>query len=218
LSQSSLARQLGNALMNGVEKSSEAEALEIANKCKEKQVPADMLIKSISQAFSVIGEKFEKGVYYLPELMFAGTMAQKVLEILGPILSARASSKARGKVVIGTVRGDIHDLGKNIVSLMLKPEGFQVIDLGTDVPPEKFAESVASERADILCMSALLSTTRNEMKEVIKELVKRKLRGRVKVVVGGGAVDQAFAREVGADAYGIDAIEATRICKSLVGS
>jgi methylmalonyl-CoA mutase cobalamin-binding domain/chain len=137
---------------------------------------------------------------------------------LGPILSSGESDKTRGKVVIGTVRGDIHDLGKNIVSLMLRPEGFKVIDLGTDVSPDKFAETIVSEKANILCMSALLSTTRDEMRLVVNELKKRGLRNRVKVLVGGGAVDRAFAKEVGADAYGKDAIEAAKLCKSLAGS
>jgi methylmalonyl-CoA mutase cobalamin-binding domain/chain len=213
MSQIFLARQLKDALTNSVEKSSEAESLEVARKCLEGRLPPDLLIGSISEAFKAIGDKFEKGVYYLPELLFAGTVAQKVLEILSPILSSGGSSKTRGRVVIGTVRGDIHDLGKNIVSLMLGPEGFRVIDLGTDVSPEKFAETVASRKANILCMSALLSTTRGEMRLVVQELKKRGLRDRVKVIVGGGAVDKSFAKEVGADDYGKDAIEAVKLCK-----
>jgi methylmalonyl-CoA mutase cobalamin-binding domain/chain len=218
MSQISLARQLKDSLENSVEKSSEAESLEVARRCLETRLAPDLLIGSISEAFKAIGDKFETGVYYLPELLFAGTVAQKVLEILGPILSSGGPSKALGKVVIGTVRGDIHDLGKNIVSLMLRPEGFRVIDLGTDVSPEKFAETVASEKANILCMSALLSTTRGEMRLVVQELKKRGLRDRVKVIVGGGAVDKSFAKEVGADDYGKDAIEAVKLCKRFPGS
>lgn len=213
LSQNSLAKELSEALTNGVEKASEAEALDSAKRCLDEHLPSNILIKSISDAFKVIGDKFEKGVYYLPELMYAGTLAKKVLEVLEPILSSGGSSGTRGKVIIGTVRGDMHDLGKNIVELMLKPEGFRVIDLGTDVSPENFVETVVSENAGILCMSALLSTTRDEMRLVVQELKKRGLRSRVRVIVGGGAVDQNFARDIGADGYGKDAIEAVKLCK-----
>lgn len=218
MSQTSLAKGLRDALTSGAEKADELGALEAARKCLEGHLPANLLIQSISEAFAVIGDKFEKGVYYLPELLYAGTLAQKVLEVLEPVLSSGGSPRTRGKVVIGTVRGDVHDLGKNIVSLMLKPEGFKVIDLGNDVSPDKFIETVASENADILCMSALLSTTRGEMKLVVDELKKRGVRNSVKVIVGGGAVDQNFAREIGADGYGEDAIEAVRLCKRFSGS
>ncbi len=213
-----MAKRLKESLVSSVENASESEALDAARKCLDKKVPAEALVRNISEAFNVIGGKYEKGVYYLPELMFAGMAAQKVLEVLSPILGHGESTKVHGKIVIGTVRGDIHDLGKNIVSLMLRPSGFKVTDLGTDVAPEKFAEAIRSEKADILCMSALLSTTREEMRVVIQELKKRGLRDKVKVIVGGGAVDEAFAGEVGADAYGKDAIEAIKLCESLAGS
>lgn len=218
MSESVLAERLRESLVSSVENASESKAIEVARKCLEEKVPAEKLVKSISDAFSIIGSKYEKGVYYLPELIFAGTIAQNVLKILGPILSSGASGRTGGKVVIGTVRGDIHDLGKNIVSLMLEPEGFEVIDLGNDVAPERFVDAVASEKAGILCMSALLSTTRVEMRGVIEELSKRRLRDKVMVLVGGGAVDPSFAKEIGADAYGKDAIEAVKLCKRFARS
>jgi methylmalonyl-CoA mutase cobalamin-binding domain/chain len=213
-----LAEELRESLISSVDNANETELLEVAKKCLGKKVPAESLIKSIADAFGVIGSRYEKGDYYLPELMFAGTVSQKVLGILAPILYSDKSKRTFANIVIGTVRGDIHDLGKNIVTLMLRPEGFEVTDLGTDVSPTRFAETIASEKATILCMSALLSTTRVEMKEVIRELKRRGLRDKVKVIIGGGAVDQSFAKEVGADAYGKDAIEAVKLCKSLAGS
>jgi methylmalonyl-CoA mutase cobalamin-binding domain/chain len=205
-------------MVKSVDQANESDLLEVAKKCLNSKVPAEMLVKSISDAFNIIGTKYEKGVYYLPELMFAGMTAQRVLDILSPILGYSEQNKVRGNIVIGTVRGDIHDLGKNIVSLMLRPSGFRVIDLGTDVSPEKFVEAIASARASILCMSALLSTTREEMRVVIQELKKSGLRNSVKVIVGGGAVDEYFAKEIGADAYGKDAIEAITLCKRLARS
>ncbi|WXG44148.1 MAG: cobalamin-dependent protein [Promethearchaeati archaeon SRVP18_Atabeyarchaeia-1] len=217
MSRASIAEKLRDSLISSIDMANELESLEVAGRCLEQRAPAGQLVKSISEAFGVIGSKYEKGVYYLPELMFAGVVGQKVLDILSPILRQGKLSEAKGTVVIGTVRGDIHDLGKNIVTLMLRPEGFMVIDLGTDVPPQRFAESAATEKAGILCMSALLSTTRGEMKTVIQELEKRGLRGKLKIIIGGGAVDQAYAQEVGADAYGKDAVEAVRLCKSLIG-
>jgi methylmalonyl-CoA mutase cobalamin-binding domain/chain len=213
MSGTDLAKSLKESLIGSVDRANEAEVMEVARKCLDTKVPAEALVKSISEAFNVIGTKYEKGVYYLPELMFAGMTAQKVLDVLSPILAHGGPAQVHGNVVIGTVRGDIHDLGKNIVSLMLRPSGFRVIDLGTDISPEKFIEAIASEKASILCMSALLSTTREEMRAAIQELKKRGLRNDVKVIVGGGAVDEHFAKEIGADAYGKDAIEAIALCK-----
>jgi methylmalonyl-CoA mutase cobalamin-binding domain/chain len=218
MSGTNLAKSLKESLIGSVDRANESEVMEVAKKCLDSEAPAEALVKSISEAFNVIGTKYEKGVYYLPELMFAGMVAQRVLQVLSPILGHGGSTKVRGSIVIGTVRGDLHDLGKNVVTLMLRPSGFKVTDLGTDVAPERFVEAALSEKADIICMSALLSTTREEMRAVIQELKKSGLRGKVKVIVGGGAVDEAFAREIGADAYGKDAIEAIKICESLAGS
>jgi methylmalonyl-CoA mutase cobalamin-binding domain/chain len=218
MSEASLANKLKDALVSGVEKSSESDALQVAELCLKKKPPADVLVKSISEALNVIGGKFERGDYYLPELLFAGMMAEKVIKLLGPLLKSGESVKAGGKIVIGTVRGDLHDLGKNIVALMLRPAGVDVTDLGSDVPPEKFVEAIKRVNANVLGMSALLSTTREEMRTVINELKKQGIRNKVKVIVGGGAVNEDFAREIGADAYGKDAIEAVRLCKKFVGS
>jgi methylmalonyl-CoA mutase cobalamin-binding domain/chain len=212
-----MTEELKRALVSSVDTANELEALRAAKKCLDEKVPSETLVKNISEAFKVIGTKYEAGLYYLPELMFAGMVAQKVLSVLSPILGQGEPAKARGNIVIGTVRGDIHDLGKNIVSLMIRPSGFRVVDLGTDVSPEKFMEAIALEKASILCMSALLSTTREEMRAVIRELRKRGLRDNIKVIVGGGAVDERFAKEIGADAYGKDAIEAINLCKRLIG-
>ncbi|RLE87656.1 MAG: cobalamin-binding protein, partial [Thermoprotei archaeon] len=139
-------------------------------------------------------------------------------EVLLPEIKKRGeASRKLGTVVIGTVRGDLHDIGKSIVATMLRAAGFEVIDLGVDVPPEKFVEAVKKYNADIVAMSALLTTTMLEMKNVIEALKQAGLRDRVKVIVGGAAVTEEFAKEIGADGYGEDAVKAVKICKELLG-
>ena len=137
-------------------------------------------------------------------------------EYLLPRIKKKGGGKKLGTIVIGTVKGDLHDIGKTIVATMLSAAGFEVIDLGVDVPPEKFVEAVKKYNADIVAMSALLTTTMIEMENVIKELEKAGLRDRVKVIVGGAPITEEFARKIGADAYGKDAVEAVKKCKELL--
>jgi methylmalonyl-CoA mutase cobalamin-binding domain/chain len=143
----------------------------------------------------------------------AGVMATEITNILRPHLG-RSTEKPVGKVVIGTVRGDLHDIGKNIVIALLSSAGFSVVDLGVDVSCEKFMEAIEKERPDILAMSCLLTVGMDEMKKVIEELRRVGLRGNVKVMVGGRPITSQFAEEIGADAYGSNAIEAVRMAKS----
>jgi corrinoid protein of di/trimethylamine methyltransferase len=163
-----------------------------------------------------VGARFERGEYFLPELVEAGELFNSLMErYVLPRLSTRAGG-SRGLVVIGTVRGDIHDIGKNLVALMLRVNGFEVVDLGVDVSPERFVEAVKKYRPDILGMSALLSTTMLEMRNVIDALKSAGLRDKVKVIVGGAPVTEEFAREIGADAYGRDAVDAVEKCIRLL--
>jgi len=163
-----------------------------------------------------VGEKFERGEYFLPELMISADIFTRAVSLLQPLLERGAAQARRGRVVIGTVKGDIHDLGKNLVATMLRVDGFEVIDLGVDVPPEKFVEAVERYEPDIVGMSALLTTTMIEMRNVIDALKSAGLRDRVRVIVGGAPVTEEFAREVGADAYAKDAVEAVEKCRKLV--
>ncbi|MEM3457695.1 cobalamin B12-binding domain-containing protein [Thermofilum sp.] len=163
-----------------------------------------------------VGARFERGEYFLPELVEAGELFNSLMErYVLPRLSTHAGGR-RGLVVIGTVRGDIHDIGKNLVALMLRVNGFEVVDLGVDVSPERFVEAVKKYRPDILGMSALLSTTMLEMRNVIDALKSAGLRDKVKVIVGGAPVTEEFAREIGADAYGRDAVDAVEKCIRLL--
>ncbi len=181
--------------------------------------PNEIIEGALRPAMEVVGDKFEKGEYFLAELMMAGDLFKEVMdEILAPEIEKSREGSGLGTVVIGTVKGDLHDIGKNIVAIMLRVAGFEVIDLGVDVPPEKFVETVKRYNADIVGMSALLTTTMLEMKNVIDALRSEGLRDKVKVIIGGAAVNEEFAREIGADAYAENAVKAVEICKKLIAS
>ncbi|OYT30637.1 MAG: cobalamin-binding protein [Thermofilum sp. ex4484_79] len=183
---------------------------------EDKIDPIEIIEKSLRPAMEIVGDKFEKGEFFLSELVVAGDLFKEIMdELIKPKL--KKAEKELGTIVIGTVRGDLHDIGKNIVATMLEVAGFKVIDLGVDVSPEAFVEAVKKYNPDIVGMSALLTTTMIEMENVIKELEKAGVRDKVKVIVGGAAVTDEFAKKIGADAYGKDAVEAVEICKKLLG-
>lgn len=166
-------------------------------------------------AMGEVGKRFEKGDYFVPEMLIAARAMQQGLMILKPHLQ-QTDLVSEGKVVIGTVKGDLHDIGKNLVSMMLEGAGFEVIDLGTDVPVERFIETVRGNGVDIVAMSALLTTTTPQMKAVIKELQEAGIRDRVKVIIGGAPVTESYAQEISADGYASDASKAVGLAKSLL--
>jgi 5-methyltetrahydrofolate--homocysteine methyltransferase len=194
-------------------------ALENVMKALENNIPpTEIVAKSVVEGMNIVGEKFEKGEYFLSELIVAGEIGKEILKALDPYLKrAGAELKKLGKVVIGTVRGDLHDIGKNLVAMMLESAGFEVIDLGADVPPEKFVEAAKIHNANIVAMSALLTVTMPEMKNVIEELKKAGIRDKVKVIIGGAPVTEEYAKSIRADGYGETAVEGVRICKQWVG-
>ncbi|MHC1611607.1 MAG: cobalamin B12-binding domain-containing protein [Candidatus Methanospirareceae archaeon] len=176
------------------------------------------IIDEITKGLRKIGEGY-KEIYFDAELMVSGWNAKKALAILKPLLQEEGTGEGAGReklgrVVIGTVKGDVHDIGKEIVAIMLSSEGFEVIDLGTDVDKEEYADAVKETGADILALSALLTTTREYMAEVIEHFRRNDLE--VKILVGGGAVSADFASEIGADAYGKDAVDAVMKAKELL--
>lgn len=180
--------------------------------------PLDIIEKALAPAMTVIGDKFEKGEYFLAELVAAGETFKEILQTLKPLLvKSGQTTKTLGKVVIGTVRGDLHDIGKNIVATMLESAGFEIYDLGVDVAPEDFVKKAEEVKADIIAMSALLTTTMIEMKNVIEELKKSGMRNKVKVIIGGAPITEEYAKEIGADGYAEDAVKAVRVCKELLG-
>jgi corrinoid protein of di/trimethylamine methyltransferase len=165
-----------------------------------------------------VGELWEKGEYFLPELITSAECMKAAMEVLQPEMAkARIKSRSLGKVVIGTVEGDIHDIGKNLVSSMLQANGFEVFDLGTDVKLERFIEKAEAERADLICLSALLTTTMLSQKRFIELLAKRGLAGTYKVLVGGAPTTRKWAEEIGAQGYAENAALAVKEAKSLVG-
>lgn len=166
--------------------------------------PQEILDTALIPAMDVVGDRFARHELFIPEMLVSARAMQAGLAVLKPLLSA-GESRARGRVVIGTVKGDLHDIGKNLVSMMLQGGGFQVVDLGADVKPARFVEAVQAEKPDFVMMSALLTTTMLSMKETIDALKVAGLRDRVRIAVGGAPVTQRFAEEVGADFYAADA-------------
>jgi corrinoid protein of di/trimethylamine methyltransferase len=179
--------------------------------------PLKAIEQGLGEGLRVIGDKFEAGEVFLPMLMIAAQAMKESLAILEPALAKGTSRKVLGKVVIGTVEGDIHDIGKTIVAAMLTANGFEVYDLGCDTPTSKFVEKAKEVNPDIIGMSALLTTTMTKMTEVINALKKAGLRGNVRVIVGGAPVSAAWAEQVGADAYAEDAIAAVGTARKLLG-
>ena len=186
------------------------------NEKLESGVDPIKIIDLLNQTLNEVGEKYESGELFLSELMMVGYLASEITKLLKPHL-IQAEMKARGKIVIGTVKGDVHDIGKNIVVMMLQSAGFEVVDLGIDVSAERFVEAVKDEEPDVLGMSALLTSTMNEMKSVTDSLEKSGLRSNVKVIVGGRPITGELAGEIGADGYAEDAVKAVRVIKELIG-
>ena len=176
-------------------------------------VPAyEAIMQGTARGMEEVGRKYEAGEYFLSELILAGEAMKKGMEILRPHLT-KEENKNAGKVVIGTVRGDLHDIGKGIVTSLLEGSGFEVHDLGVDVPAEAFLKKMRETNAAILGMSSLLTTTMHEMEDVNSALKKSRLRKRLKVIVGGAAITEGFARRIGADAYARDAVLGAQICR-----
>ena len=178
--------------------------------------PQELINGQMIKAMSEIGQQFQDGKAFVPQLLMAGRAMRSALELLKPLMSGTASTSL-GKVVIGTVKGDLHDIGKNLVASMLEGCGFEVVNIGIDVSADKFIEAVRQNQPDILCMSALLTTTMGYMKEVIDALQRAGIRDQVKVMVGGAPVTQGFADEIGADGYSDNANSAVTVAKQLLG-
>jgi methanogenic corrinoid protein MtbC1 len=174
--------------------------------------PAEIM-RSMSNGLEKAGRKYEEGEFFLSDLIMIGMMAQEVSSLLKPRLSS-SMNYSLGKVVIGTVKGDIHDLGKNLVAMMLSSAGFEVVDLGVDVAAKKFVDNLVREPRSIAAMSCLLTTAMGEMKSMMNELEQAGIRKRVKVLVGGRPITSEFANEIGADGYGEDAIQAVNAAKN----
>ena len=193
-------------------------AVEITRQAIAEGIAPQMIINNyMIKAMGEVGQRFQDGKAFVPQLLMAGRAMKGALELLKPLLAESASTTI-GKIVIGTVKGDLHDIGKNLVASMLEGCGFEVINIGIDVTCDKFVEAVKENHADILCMSALLTTTMTYMKEVIQALEEAGIRNQVKVMIGGAPVSQGFADEIGADGYSDNANTAVAVAKELIGN
>lgn len=196
----------------------EAEILAWVEERLAAEVPPLDIADPLSAGLERLGTRFAEGVAFIPELVAGGELFTRAMELLAPAIEASGSlAKNLGTVVMGTVKGDLHDLGQNLVSVTLTAAGFKVINLGSDVACERFVEEVRSNQADVLGLSALLSTTMEMQGQVIEALRESDLRNRVRVIVGGAVTNQDWADEIGADAFGADAIDSLAKIKQLAG-
>ena len=176
-----------------------------------------VLLESVTEALNTIGEGFNSGELFLPELIYASDCAQEAIKVLEEKITSKGqSAKHKGIVVLGTVKGDLHDIGKSIVAALLIANGYRVVDAGNDVPADQLSTKVRENNADVLGLSALLTTTAVEMGNVIKQLELDGIRANVKVMIGGGATNANYAASIGADAYGETAVDAVGIVKELM--
>jgi 5-methyltetrahydrofolate--homocysteine methyltransferase len=205
--------KLFEAIVNGQAKDAKAITEQaLADNVDPQVIVNDYMIKAMDE----VGRRFEANEFFVPELLIAARAMKGALELVKPLLAAKGT-QAAGKVAIGTVKGDLHDIGKNLVASMLEGGGFDVLDLGVDVSPEKFIEAVRDKGVNVVAMSALLTTTMPSMKTTIDALSQAGVRDRVKIVVGGAPITQGYALEIGADGYGDNANSAVSVVRKLVG-
>jgi methanogenic corrinoid protein MtbC1 len=175
------------------------------------------ILKDVKTAMKIIGDKFSEKEYFLPELIMSGEILKDIFEVLQPKLKKGAGGATKGKIVLGTVAGDIHDIGKDIVRFMLDVNGFEVIDLGVDVPAEKFITAVKEHKPKILALSGFLTLAFDSMKEIIEKLAADGIRDTLKIMIGGGTIDERIVEFVGADKYGESAVEAVKLAEQWMG-
>jgi corrinoid protein of di/trimethylamine methyltransferase len=204
--------QLRDAILNGDAKTAAAITREALG---AGEPPMELVAKCMIPAMDEVGRRFECEEYFVPELLLSARAMKAAMEIIRPLLAEQGAQPA-GRVVIGTVKGDLHDIGKNLVASMLEGAGFEVNDLGTDVSVDRFVEAVKEKNADILCLSALLTVTMRAMKTTIEALEQAGIRQRVKVLIGGAPITAQYAREISADGYGENASVAVTLARNLV--
>ncbi|APH16567.1 methyltransferase cognate corrinoid s, Methanosarcina family domain protein [Clostridium sporogenes] len=213
---SNVSEELIKKLSESVVEMEEEETVELAKECIEKDISAyEAIDKGLANGMNRAGELYEEGEYYIPELLMCSDAMYSGLEILKPHLKKNDLGK-KHKIVIGVIQGDTHDIGKNLVKIMMETEGFEVVDLGRDVPPRDFVDKAKEIEADIICMSTLMTTTMDGMEEVIKLLKEEGIREKITVMIGGGPISQNFADKIGADVYTTDASKAAKYAKKII--
>jgi len=209
---------MSKQLVNAIADMREEEALKLAKEMVEGGSGPMAILDAAREAMDLVGQRYEKGTYFLPELMLAGEMLNQITDIVKPELAKLPEIKRHGKVLIGTVEGDIHDIGKNIVTFMLDANGFDVLDLGVDVPPQKFVEAIQDFQPQVVGLSGFLTLAFDTMKKTIEVIKAAGLRDKVKIMIGGSQINESIQEYTGADAYGKDAVAGVSLAKRWVGT
>jgi methanogenic corrinoid protein MtbC1 len=209
---------MSKKLVNAIADMKEEEALKLVKKMVEDGTEPTAILDAAREAMDIVGQRYEKGDYFLPELMLAGEMMAQITDLIKPELAKLPVVERRGKVLIGTVDGDIHDIGKNIVTFMLDVNGFEVLDLGVDVSPQKFVEEIKKYKPQVVGLSGFLTLAFDAMKETVEAIKEAGLRDGVKIMIGGGQVNDEISEYAGADAYGKDAMAGVSLAKKWISA
>jgi methylmalonyl-CoA mutase cobalamin-binding domain/chain len=209
---------MSEKLVQAIADMREEEALNLVKEMVKDGVEPMAILDDAREAMAIVGQRYEEGTYFLPELMLSGEMLNQVTDILKPELAKLPEIKRHGKVLMGTVKGDIHDIGKNIVSFMLDANGFDVLDLGVDVSPQEFVEAIQDFQPQVIGLSGFLALAFDTMQETVEAIKKAGLRDKVKIMIGGGQVSEQVRKYTGADAYGQDAMAGVSLAKEWVGA
>jgi methanogenic corrinoid protein MtbC1 len=204
---------MSKKLVSAIADMREEEALKLVRQMTAEGTPPMAILDAAREAMGIVGERYEKGTYFLPELILAGEMLSQITEVIRPELAKMPEIKRHGKVLIGTVKGDIHDIGKNIVTFMLDVNGFDVRDIGVDVSPQKFVEAIREFQPQVVGLSGFLTLAFDAMKETIEAIKASGLREGVKIMIGGGQITDQIREYAGADAYGRDAMAGVSLAK-----
>ena len=207
---------MSQELIRAITEMQEEEALRITQSLLDQGTPPMAVLEACREAMTIVGKRFEEGIYFIPELILAGEMLSQIYDRIKPLLEKGAAAQKIGKVVIGTVEGDIHDIAKNIVAFMLDINGFEVIDLGVDVPPARFVEAVRESGAKVVALSGFLTLAYEPMKATV-EALKAAGMNDVRVMIGGGQIDEHVCQYTGADGWGRDAPAAVSMAKQWYG-
>jgi len=208
---------MSEELINAIVEMREEDALKMTTQMLDSGAPPLEVLEACRKALDVVGKRFEAGEYFLPELMLAGEMMNQISAIIKPKLAEMPDRERHGKVLIGTVEGDIHDIGKNIVSFMLDVNGFEVQDLGVDVPPQKFVEAIQDFQPQVVALSGFLTLSFDSMKNTVAAIETAGLRKKVKIMIGGGQINEEVKVYADADGYGKDAVAGISLAKEWIG-
>jgi methanogenic corrinoid protein MtbC1 len=208
---------MSQKLIDAITDMREDDALKITDELIKRGTNPLEVLEACRKAMEVIGQRYEQGVYFLPELILAGEMLTQISDLVKPGLAKLPEIKRHGKVLIGTVAGDIHDIGKNIVTFMLNANGFDVLDLGVDVSAAKFTEAIRNFQPQVVGLSGFLTLAFDAMQELVTVIEKAGLRNQIKIMIGGGQIDEQVRKHTGADAYGKDAMAAVKLAREWIG-